>query len=89
MRNPIEVLEAHVAESALDPGDVRHMESGQIGNAFLPAALGLGAWVVRVLPLRGSLPGSATLSDPVDHNNKARHGVGPPPAECRVEHEAD
>ncbi len=34
-RHPIEVLEAHVAESALDPGNVGHVESGQIGDVFL------------------------------------------------------
>ena len=35
MRDLVEVLEADVAEAALDPGDVRHMEPGQVGDVFL------------------------------------------------------
>jgi hypothetical protein len=35
VRDPMEVLEADVAEAALDPGDVGHMEAGQVGNVFL------------------------------------------------------
>ena len=35
MRDLVEVLEADVAEAALDPGDVRHMESGEVGDVFL------------------------------------------------------
>jgi hypothetical protein len=35
VREPVEVLEADIAEPALDPGDVRHVESGQIGDVFL------------------------------------------------------
>ena len=35
VRNLVEVLEADVAESALDPGDVRDVKSGQVGYVFL------------------------------------------------------
>ena len=35
VRNPMEVLEADIAEPALDPGDVRHGESGEIGDVLL------------------------------------------------------
>jgi hypothetical protein len=35
VRNLVEVLEADIAESAFDPGDVRHVESGQKRDVFL------------------------------------------------------
>ena len=35
MRNPVKVLEADVAEAALDPADIRHVKSCQIGDILL------------------------------------------------------
>lgn len=35
IRDPVEILEADIAESALDPGDVRDVQPGQAGDVFL------------------------------------------------------